>query len=68
MGVVGLDHVQVTAPRGCEAQAPELIPDFNPDENDRPGGRSQINDIAGAGTEHRSATVAAYRIEESWDL
>jgi hypothetical protein len=30
---------------------PELIPDFDPDENDRPEGRSQINGIAGAGFE-----------------
>ena len=30
---------------------PELIPDFDPDENDRPEEQSQINDIAGAGFE-----------------
>jgi hypothetical protein len=30
---------------------PELIPDFDPDENDRPEGRSQVNGIAGAGFE-----------------
>ncbi len=30
---------------------PELLPDLEPDENDRPEGRSQINGIAGAGFE-----------------
>lgn len=31
------------------AITPELLPDLEPDENDRPEGRSQINGIAGAG-------------------
>jgi hypothetical protein len=36
---------------------PELLPDFDPNENDRPGGRSQINGIAGAGSVRISPTT-----------
>jgi DNA invertase Pin-like site-specific DNA recombinase len=37
---------------------PGLLPNFDPDENDRPEGRSQINDIAGAGSVRISPTTA----------
>ncbi|MGH2903257.1 MAG: recombinase family protein [Solirubrobacteraceae bacterium] len=63
---------------------PELIPDFDPDENDRPEERSQINDIAGAGLIPKPATdlsaqnlaetmalsvaALAVRLEEWWPL
>jgi hypothetical protein len=61
---------------------PELLPDLA-NASDRPEGRSQINDIAGAGFERVPATAEkslllllagayrlrrAHRIEEGWDL
>jgi hypothetical protein len=45
---------------------PELLPNLPPNDSDRPGGRSQINDIAGAGLKHLPPTVL--RVEERWDL
>jgi hypothetical protein len=38
---------------------PELLPDFAPNENDRSEGRSQINEVAGAGLIHLPATRSA---------
>jgi hypothetical protein len=44
--------------------AATITSELMPNESDRPEGRSRVSDIAGAGTEHPSATSAAYRIVE----